>query len=103
MLNSQWSSSTEIQRFDQLNNYTSSETPQFAQWEYGPQKRWMNSIVLIGINPTYYLMNYMELHLTNKLKSLDTCVYLIRKYKKKILKNIQISGFTINANKFFFR
>tara|TARA_B100001287_G_scaffold141563_1_gene119081 strand:- start:14089 stop:16512 length:2424 start_codon:yes stop_codon:yes gene_type:complete len=47
--NSQLSSSSNIARFDQLNNVGSSG-PQFSQWDYGPQKRWMNSL---AINSTF--------------------------------------------------
>ena len=35
--NSQLSTSSNIQRFDQLNNYNENGIPQFATWEYGPQ------------------------------------------------------------------
>ena len=40
--NSQLSTSSNIQRFDQLNNYNENGIPQFATWEYGPQLRIMN-------------------------------------------------------------
>ena len=43
--NSQISSSSNIARFDQLNNIGPAG-PQFSQWDYGPQKRWMNSLLL---------------------------------------------------------
>ena len=101
MLNSQWSSSTEIQRFDQLNNYTSSETPQFAQWEYGPQKRWMNSI---NFNWNKPLIFFDELNGTASYQQVEESRY-VRLFNSEIqennIENIQVSGFTINANKFF--
>ena len=101
MLNSQWSSSTEIQRFDQLNNYTSSETPQFAQWEYGPQKRWMNSI---SFNWNKSNLLFDELYGTASYQQVEESRY-VRLFNSEIqennIENIQISGFTINANKFF--
>ena len=101
MLNSQWSSSTEIQRFDQLNNYTSSETPQFAQWEYGPQKRWMNSI---NFNWNKPLTFFDELNGTASYQLVEESRY-VRLFNSEIqennIENIQVSGFTINANKFF--
>ena len=101
MLNSQWSSSTEIQRFDQLNNYTSSETPQFAQWVYGPQKRWMNSI---NFNWNKPLRFFDELNGTASYQLVEESRY-VRLFNSEIqennIENIRISGFTINANKFF--
>ena len=101
MLNSQWSSSTKIQRFDQLNNYTSSETPQFAQWEYGPQKRWMNSI---NFNWNKSNLLFDELNGNASYQQVEESRYL-RLFNAEIqennIENIQISGFTINANKFF--
>ena len=44
--NSQLSTSSNIQRFDQLNNYNENGIPQFATWEYGPQLRIMNVLNL---------------------------------------------------------
>ena len=51
LFNSQLSLSSDINRLDQLNNITSSdsnslETPQFSEWRYGPQKRLMNSLTM---------------------------------------------------------
>jgi hemoglobin/transferrin/lactoferrin receptor protein len=50
MFNSQLSSSSNISRFDQLNNI-GINGPQFSQWEYGPQKRWMNSLKIKYSHP----------------------------------------------------
>ena len=44
IINSQFSSSSDLQRFDQLNNLTLNDLPEYAQWNYGPQKRLLNSI-----------------------------------------------------------
>ncbi len=44
IINSQFSSSSDLQRFDQLNNLTLNDIPEYAQWNYGPQKRLLNSI-----------------------------------------------------------
>ena len=43
LLNSQFSSSSNISRFDQLNNIENG-IPQFSQWDYGPQLRALNSL-----------------------------------------------------------
>lgn len=43
-INNQISTSTEIARFDQLNNLNSSGLPEFSQWNYGPQKRLLSSL-----------------------------------------------------------
>ena len=38
IINSQFSSSSNLQRLDQLNNLTLNNLPEYAQWNYGPQK-----------------------------------------------------------------
>ena len=43
LLNSQFSSSSNISRFDQLNNIENG-IPQFSHWDYGPQLRALNSL-----------------------------------------------------------
>ena len=45
ILNFQWSNSSDIPRFDKLNEYRE-ETLRFAEWNYGPQKRLLFSTVL---------------------------------------------------------
>ena len=44
IINSQFSSSSDLQRFDQLNNLALNNLPEYSQWNYGPQKRLLNSI-----------------------------------------------------------
>ena len=44
MLNSQASSSTNIPRFDKLNDVNDLGEEKFIVWEYGPQKRFMNAL-----------------------------------------------------------
>ena len=44
ILNSQFSTSSNIARFDQLNNIDSSDFPQFSEWSYGPQNRLLNAL-----------------------------------------------------------
>ena len=44
IINSQYSSSSDLHRLDQLNNLTLNNLPEYAQWNYGPQKRLLNSI-----------------------------------------------------------
>ena len=42
LINSQFSNSSSLARYDQLNNTDSMERPQFSKWNYGPQKRVFN-------------------------------------------------------------
>ena len=49
IINSQFSSSSDLQRFDQLNNLTLTNLPEYGQWNYGPQKRFLNSISFTSI------------------------------------------------------
>ena len=44
MLNTQASSSTNIPRFDKLNDVGDTGEGKFAVWEYGPQRRFMNAL-----------------------------------------------------------
>ena len=44
MLNTQASSSTNIPRFDKLNDVSDTGEGKFAVWEYGPQRRFMNAL-----------------------------------------------------------
>ena len=44
MLNSQYSTTSNLSRFDQLNNIDSSGFPQFSEWAYGPQIRLLNAL-----------------------------------------------------------
>ncbi len=43
-INNQLSSNSEIARLDQLNNISSTGLPEYSQWNYGPQKRFLSSI-----------------------------------------------------------
>lgn len=52
IINSQFSSSSNIQRLDQLNNLTLNNLPEYAQWNYGPQKRLLNSIAFSSSHPS---------------------------------------------------
>ena len=52
IINSQFSSSSNLQRLDQLNNLTLNNLPEYAQWNYGPQKRLLNSIAFSSSHPS---------------------------------------------------
>jgi hemoglobin/transferrin/lactoferrin receptor protein len=45
-INNQLSTSSDIARLDQLNNLNSSGMPEYSQWSYGPQKRFLSSVDL---------------------------------------------------------
>ena len=44
VLNTQYSTSSDINRYDQLNNYDGNDL-EYAEWYYGPQNRFMGSLV----------------------------------------------------------
>ena len=44
LLNTQFSTSSNIGRFDKLNDMTDSGSPKYETWEYGPQKRILSSL-----------------------------------------------------------
>lgn len=54
IINSQYSSSSNLQRLDQLNNLTLNNLPEYAQWNYGPQKRLLNSISFSFSHPSIF-------------------------------------------------
>ena len=54
IINSQYSSSSNLQRLDQLNNLTLNNLPEYAQWNYGPQKRLLNSIAFYSSHPSIF-------------------------------------------------
>ena len=54
IINSQYSSSSNLQRLDQLNNLTLNNLPEYAQWNYGPQKRLLNSISFSSSHPSIF-------------------------------------------------
>ena len=54
IINSQYSSSSNLQRLDQLNNLTLNNLPEYAQWNYGPQKRLLNSIAFSSSHPSIF-------------------------------------------------
>ena len=54
IINSQYSSSSNLQRLDQLNNLTLNNLPEYAQWNYGPQKRLLNSISFSSSQPSIF-------------------------------------------------
>lgn len=53
IFNSQLSRSSNIARFDQLNNLDNLN-PQFGDWYYGPQKRWLNSTKINYTQPNNF-------------------------------------------------
>ena len=54
IINSQFSKSSNLARFDQLNNYDLSGAPEYSQWDYGPQKRILNSISISTRNRSVF-------------------------------------------------
>ena len=54
IINSQFSKSSNLARFDQLNNYDLNGAPEYSQWDYGPQKRILNSISISTRNRSVF-------------------------------------------------
>ena len=54
IINSQFSKSSNLARFDQLNNYDLNGAPEYSQWDYGPQKRILNSISISTRNRSIF-------------------------------------------------
>lgn len=98
VFNSQLSSSSNIARFDQLNNIGPSG-PQFSQWDYGPQKRWMNSLV---IKSTYKTPLFDELNTVLSHQKIEES-RITRKFQRANqeinIENVDVFGASIQAVK----
>lgn len=62
LMNTQFSTTTNIPRFDKLNDQTEYGTAKFAVWEYGPQKRFLNALS-IQHQKKRRLFNDLNIHL----------------------------------------
>ena len=96
--NSQISRSTNIARFDQLNNFAGLN-PQFGDWYYGPQKRWLNSAKINYTQPNKFFdelssvfsyQNIAESRFSRKFQS---------SLRQQNLEEISVFGASINAVK----
>ena len=66
ILNSQFSGSSNLSRFDQLNNIDSSGFPQFSEWAYGPQIRLLNALSFQK-KPTHPLFDNLNINVSHQL------------------------------------
>lgn len=98
LINTQLSSSSNIARFDQLNNINNS-FPQFSQWDYGPQKRWMSAIsikynnnfkLFDELSSVFSYQNIEESRITRKFR--DTL-------QENNIENVAVLGANIQALK----
>ena len=77
LMNTQFSTTTNIPRFDKLNDQTDEGTAKFAIWEYGPQKRFLNALsiqhqkerrLLNDLNINVAVQNLEESRFTQKVE-----------------------------------
>ncbi|MCS7029702.1 MAG: TonB-dependent receptor [Bacteroidia bacterium] len=67
MLNFQYSTSSDVPRYDRLSEITSGGQPRFAEWYYGPQKRLLGAyhLNLSNANPVYdqarFILSYQDI------------------------------------------
>ena len=111
VVNNQFSTSTNIDRFDKLNDVSNGD-PKYKYWYYGPQERLLNSIKYTNKKATYYadeielLLSHQHLtesrhkqkttddFITNRIENIrlyDSKLSFNKKYKKWDL-NYGISG-----------
>ena len=111
LINNQFSTSTNIDRFDKLNDVSDGE-PKYKYWYYGPQERWLNSIKYTNKKATYYadeielLLSHQHItesrhkqktaddFITNRIENIrlyDSKLSFDKKYKKWDL-NYGVSG-----------
>ena len=97
--NSQFSTSSNIQRFDQLNNYNENGIPQFATWEYGPQLRIMNALNLSWNKPTPLFddislnTSYQQISESRNVRQFNN------PYLEENNEQVHVVGFNLCANK----
>ena len=99
IINSQFSSSSNLQRLDQLNNLTINNLPEYAQWNYGPQKRLLNSIALTSsfssilfddIRAIFSHQHIKESRVTRRFNSF---------FQKNSVENVNVLGSNIQFSK----
>jgi hemoglobin/transferrin/lactoferrin receptor protein len=99
IINSQFSSSSNLQRLDQLNNLTLNNLPEYAQWNYGPQKRLLNSIAFTSsfssilvddIRAIFSHQHIEESRITRRFNSF---------FKKNSIENVNVLGSNIQFSK----
>ena len=66
ILNSQFSGSSNLSRFDQLNNIDSLGLPQFSEWDYGPQIRLLNALSFQN-KSTHLLFDNFNINISHQL------------------------------------
>ena len=101
IINSQFSSSSNLQRLDQLNNLTLNNLPEYAQWNYGPQKRLLNSITFSSslssilfddIRAIFSHQNIEESRVTRRFNSF---------FQKNFVEKVNVLGSNIQFSKSF--
>jgi len=99
IINSQFSKSSNLARFDQLNNYDLNGVPEYSQWDYGPQKRTLNSISINTRNRSIFFdevsavfsHQYIEeSRITRKFKSL---------IQRNMIEKVNVLGGNIQLSK----
>ncbi|PDH48248.1 MAG: hypothetical protein CND37_04070, partial [Bacteroidetes bacterium MED-G20] len=99
IINSQFSSSSNLQRLDQLNNLTLNNLPEYAQWNYGPQKRLLNSIAFSSpfsstlfddIRAVFSHQYIQESRITRRFNSF---------FQKNSVENVNVLGSNIQFSK----
>ena len=99
IINSQFSSSSNLQRLDQLNNLTINNLPEYAQWNYGPQKRLLNSIALTysfssvlfdDVRAIFSHQHIQESRVTRRFNSF---------FQKNSVENVNVLGSNIQFSK----
>lgn len=99
IINSQFSKSSNLERFDQLNNYDLNGAPEYSQWDYGPQKRTLNSISINTRNRSIFFdevsavfsHQYIEeSRITRKFKSL---------IQRNMIEKVNVLGGNIQLSK----
>ena len=99
IINSQFSSSSNLQRLDQLNNLTLNNLPEYSQWNYGPQKRLLNSIAFSSsfssilfddIRAVFSHQYIQESRITRRFNSF---------FQKNSVENVNVLGSNIQFSK----
>ena len=98
-INTQLSSSSDIARLDQLNNLTSLCLPEYSQWNYGPQNRFLNSIDITLNESTLLYDQFNVITSYQKIKESRITRLYQSAIQEQRHENVNVFGLSLDAVK----
>ena len=98
-INTQLSISSDIARLDQLNNLTSIGLPEYSQWNYGPQNRFLNSIDITLNKSTLLYDQFNVITSYQKIKESRITRLYQSAIQEQRHENVNVFGLSLDAVK----